>query len=59
MHDLSNFTNEELRAELAARERAASEAYWRRRIAEAKYLCHGCGYPDGWHSQTCPTDTEE
>lgn len=58
MPDLSDFTSEELRAELRRRERGVEQTHWKRLIAEAKYLCHGCGFPDGWHAHSCPEDTD-
>lgn len=57
MATLDHFTDDELRAELSSRERAAAEAYWRRRIAEAKWLCPDCGMPDSAHTLTCRSDT--
>ena len=56
--DLSAVSTDELHAEITRRQRAASDAYWARRIANAKWLCPGCGMPDSAHTRDCPTDTE-
>jgi len=53
---LSTLTTEQLRTELANRERAAQEAHWQRMKAEAKYFCPYCGGPDSWHARDCPSD---
>lgn len=55
---LIGITSDDLRAEIARRAAADESALWERRIKTAKYLCYGCGYPDGWHATTCPTDTD-
>ena len=53
---LAAFSDDDLRAELARRDQERMEEYWKRQIANAKYLCSDCGMPDGWHTRDCPSD---
>ena len=55
---LAAFTDEELRAELQRRQAVRVAAEAERRQRDAKHTCPHCGLPDGWHSFSCPSDTD-